>query len=438
MDSRPPSRVSTDGSLCRGQVRRQWDHVRVLIVALTGGIGAGKSTVAQDLRGFGAVVIDADESARWVVRPGSSGLAEVVEGFGPTVLDGRGELDRAALASTVFGDPTARKQLEAIIHPLVRAHMQDLTDQADERGARLVVHDIPLLVESRLDLDYPLVITVEADEDVRIRRLERRGLPAGQSQARMATQAAVGLRTSAADVVIDNNGDEAHLARVVHDLWAQRLSPFADDLAHHVGARLEGPALSEWHRGWADEAARALARIGHRLGPDVSLHHIGSTSVVGLAAKDVIDLQIGVSDDAAIQSALTALDPDLGYVRSEDELVPEKSYGPGVVSVQGFLRSADPGRRAHVHIRPLGSQAWRFNLLLRDYLRANDDDRLAYEDEKRRLVHQHPESTQDYADAKTAFMAALHPRMEVWAGESGWSADRITSDVTGGSLAGWG
>jgi dephospho-CoA kinase len=414
---------------CGGQVRRQWDHVRVLIVALTGGIGAGKSTVAQDLRGFGAVVIDADESARWVVRPGSSGLAEVVQVFGPTVLDGRGDLDRAALAQTVFSDATARMRLEAVIHPLVRAHMQELTERARERGARLVVHDIPLLVESRLDLDYPLVVTVEADEDVRIRRLERRGLPVGQSQARMATQAIAEFRMSTADVVIDNNGDEAHLARVVHDLWAERLGPFAENIAHHAGARMEGPVLSEWHRGWKDEASRALARIRHRLGPDVSLHHIGSTSVVGLAAKDVIDLQVGVSDDSAIPSALSALDPDLGYVRSEDELVPDESYGPGGLSVKGLLRSADPGRRAHVHIRPVGGQAWRFNLLLRDYLRANDEDRFVYEDEKRRLADLHPGSTQDYADAKTHFMATIHPRMEEWAELTGWKSEAVPSDA---------
>src|SRR5688572_113811 len=120
----------------------------MLMVGLTGGIGSGKSAVAARLAELGAVVIDADRLAREVVAPGTDGLAEVVAGFGPEVLDASGALDRAALGRRVFGDEAARRRLEAIIHPRVRSRTADLVAAAPPGS--VVVNDVPLLVEAGL------------------------------------------------------------------------------------------------------------------------------------------------------------------------------------------------------------------------------------------------------------------------------------------------
>jgi dephospho-CoA kinase len=186
------------------------------MVGLTGGIGAGKSAVASRLAAHGAVVIDADRLAREVVAPGTDGLAEVVDAFGSEVLGPDGALDRAALATRVFGDEEARRRLEKIIHPRVRARTAELVAAAPPDA--VVVNDVPLLVEAGLANAYEVVIVVLADERTRIGRLMAdRGMTRGEAEARIRAQATDDQRRAVADVVIVNDGTIDELDRTVDE-----------------------------------------------------------------------------------------------------------------------------------------------------------------------------------------------------------------------------
>jgi dephospho-CoA kinase len=192
----------------------------VLRVGLTGGIGAGKSEVSRRLAAQGAVVIDADAIAREVVEPGTDGLAEVVEAFGPEVLRPDGGLDRPRLGEVVFADPERRGRLNAIIHPRVAARMAELEREAGP-GA-IVVHDVPLIAEGGRADAYDLVVVVDAPARVQVERLVRsRGMTREQAKARMAAQASREQRLAIADIVIDNSGSLAELDRQAGDLWAE-------------------------------------------------------------------------------------------------------------------------------------------------------------------------------------------------------------------------
>lgn len=186
-------------------------------VALTGGIGSGKSEVARLLASYGAVVVDADVLAREVVEPGTPGFAEVVAEFGPEVLGPDGAIDRAALGRVVFADEGRLRALEAIVHPRVAQRSADLLAAAD--GA-VVVYEVPLLVEKGLQDAYDTVVVVDADDEVRLERLERRGLPRQDALARMAAQATREQRLAVADHVIDNSGDRAALTPQLRTLWS--------------------------------------------------------------------------------------------------------------------------------------------------------------------------------------------------------------------------
>ena len=191
----------------------------MLRIGLTGGIGSGKSTVAARLAELGAVVIDSDQLAREVVQVGSPGLARVVERFGAGVLAPDGSLDRPALGRLVFGDPAALADLNAIVHPLVRARSEALTAEAAAAGAVAVVHDIPLLVENNLAAGYDRVVVVEAPLELRLRRLAGRGLDSETAQARIAAQATDEQRRAVADIVLDNSGTVAQLRAQVDAAW---------------------------------------------------------------------------------------------------------------------------------------------------------------------------------------------------------------------------
>ena len=194
--------------------------MRTLHVGLTGGIGAGKSTVARLLAGHGAIVLDADLAARAVVEPGTDGLAEVAEAFGPEVLRADGSLDRTALASVVFADEERRKRLNAIVHPRVRAWMAERAAAAPDGS--VVVQDIPLLVEAGLAPLFEFVIVVDADDDTRIARLVRdRGMTEPEARARIAAQAPREQRNAAADLLIDNSGTAGELDEAVAQLWRE-------------------------------------------------------------------------------------------------------------------------------------------------------------------------------------------------------------------------
>lgn len=189
----------------------------VIRVGLTGGIASGKSVVAAALARRGAVVIDADVLAREVVELGTPGLAAVVERFGTDVLDGD-RLDRARLGAIVFADAAARRDLEAIIHPAVRARAAE-RERAAPADA-VVVHVIPLLVETGQQHDFDRIVVVDVDPETQVARLTARdGLSADAAQARLAAQASGGQRRAVADVVLDNRSDVASLDRQIEDLW---------------------------------------------------------------------------------------------------------------------------------------------------------------------------------------------------------------------------
>jgi dephospho-CoA kinase len=194
-------------------------------VALTGGIASGKSMVATELAARGAIVIDADVLARGVVEPGTSALAAIIDRFGADVLsDGR--LDRARLAEIVFADPLARRDLERIVHPAVRARAAELERAAG--AAAVVVHVIPLLVETGQQEDFDLVVTVDVDHETQIQRLmTRNGFTRAEAESRVAAQASREDRRIAADVVLDNTGSLTQLREQVDALWAELSSAVA-------------------------------------------------------------------------------------------------------------------------------------------------------------------------------------------------------------------
>jgi dephospho-CoA kinase len=188
-----------------------------LRVGLTGGIASGKSLVAAELAARGAVIIDADVLAREVVEPGTPGLAAIIDRFGTQVLaDGR--LDRARLADIVFADPVARRDLEQIVHPAVRARAAELEQAAGP--AAIVVHVIPLLVETGQQGLFDLVVTVDVDRETQVQRLmERNGFSRADAESRIAAQASSEDRRMAADVVLDNSGSVAQLKDQIDELW---------------------------------------------------------------------------------------------------------------------------------------------------------------------------------------------------------------------------
>lgn len=197
-------------------------------MGLTGGIGSGKSTVSARLADRGAVVIDADRLARDAVAVGSGGYRAVVERFGPGVLGPDGALDRSALAGVVFTDPSALADLNAIVHPPVRAAIAGRLAELAGSNA-VVVLEIPLLVESGGSYGESAVVVVDCAEDVALRRLvDGRGMDEADARRRMAAQVPRSQRLAAADMVIDNSGPVAALAPQVDDVWERLTRPSGD------------------------------------------------------------------------------------------------------------------------------------------------------------------------------------------------------------------
>ena len=194
-------------------------------VGLTGGIASGKSMVADELAARGAIIIDADVLAREVVEPGTPALAAIIDRFGAQVLRD-GQIDRARLAQIVFADPHARRDLERIVHPAVRARAAELERAAGD--AAVVVHVIPLLVETGQHEDFDVVVTVDADHETQIQRLmARNGFTRAQAESRIAAQASREDRRRAADVVVDNTGSLTQLREQIDALWAELSSAVA-------------------------------------------------------------------------------------------------------------------------------------------------------------------------------------------------------------------
>jgi len=188
----------------------------MLVVALTGGIGSGKSTVGQIFEDLGAVVTDSDQLARNVVERGTTGFDQIVAAFGDEVLK-NGDLDRAALAEVIFKDPVKRTQLEQITHPLIRRAFAEIVESAQNDS--IVINQIPLLVESKHDYKFDHVITVSATEEVRIQRLLMRGMNLTQIKQRIGAQSTDAQREAISDTVISNDKDHSELLVEVEKVW---------------------------------------------------------------------------------------------------------------------------------------------------------------------------------------------------------------------------
>ncbi|WP_158891206.1 dephospho-CoA kinase [Amycolatopsis anabasis] len=394
----------------------------MLRVGLTGGIGAGKSTVASRLAEHGAVLIDADRIAREVVEPGTEGLAEVVAAFGEDVLTPEGALDRAALAARAFADEESRRRLNAIVHPRVGARTAELMAQAAPDA--IVVHDLPLLVEGGLAPHYHLVVVVDAPVDVRVARLvEARGMAEADARARVAAQATEEQRRAAADVWLDNGGPEDVVLSAVDALWADRLVPFEANVRLRRPRAPRSALISPYDETWPAQAARAIARLRAVAGDKaLRIDHIGSTSVPGLPAKDIVDLQLTVAtlDDA---DALADAVSDAGFPRASGEWWDDPQEEGAPVWPKRFHFGGDPGRPVNLHVRSTETPAWRLALLFPEYLRAHPAARDSYAEVKWRLAREHAAdgSVDAYANEKQHWVNAIFDQAEEWATKTGWS-----------------
>ena len=188
----------------------------MLTIALTGGIGSGKTAVGEILANFGAIVIDSDQLARQVVERGTPGFDQIVAQFGDEILK-NGDLDRAALASLIFTDPKKRLALEQITHPLIRQEFAKIIKSLPEDA--IVVNQIPLLVESKHDYKFDYIVTVSTSEEIRVARLLKRGLTKDQITKRIQAQATDSEREVIADLIIKNEKSQEELFTQVEKLW---------------------------------------------------------------------------------------------------------------------------------------------------------------------------------------------------------------------------
>ena len=397
----------------------------MLRVGLTGGIGSGKSTVAHRLEELGAVVVDADAVAREIVQPGEPTLTAIAERFGDGLIRPDGSLDRAALAAIVFPDRAALADLDAITGPAITARVLALRSAVPV--GRVSVFDMPLLVERGLWRAEHLTIVVSAAVETRVLRLvTQRGLTEEDARHRIAAQASDEERREAADVWVDNEGSPESTSGQVDAVWAARLAPYDANLLAGTRTRRPetGSLVVDSDPDWAAEGRRLVAKLADALGDRAArVDHIGSTSVPGLFAKDVIDLQVGVrsltdADAAAFVADLLAS----GFVGCEGN-VRDTPHGehPASSWAKRFFGSMDPGRMAHLHVREVGSPGWEFALLFRDWMRAEPAAREAYAAEKRRILVD-ASTTSDYAESKEPWFDTAYAAAWQWARATGWRA----------------
>jgi len=288
----------------------------VLILGLTGGIGAGKSTASAELARLGAVIIDADHIAREVVEPGSPGLDMLAAEFGEDIVGADGALDRASLAERAFVSAECTAALNAITHPLIGERTAELFAQAADDA--IVVHDMPLLVEGGMAPGYHLVLVVDTPEDVRLHRLvELRGLPEDDARSRIERQASDEQRRAVADVLLDNAGAEDALREQVREAWDLRITQMAANLAHGRAVLPENEVIGPLPE-WRDEARRAAGRLRHALGGlEAEVEHVGPTAE-GIPAVDVVALEVRPAPEVDPASVVTRL-TQAGYVPDPDE-----------------------------------------------------------------------------------------------------------------------
>lgn len=398
----------------------------MLRIGLTGGIGAGKSTVSRRWAERGAMVVDGDLIAREVVAAGTSGLELLVAEFGTEVLQADGTLDRPALASRAFANNDARARLNAILHPLIGARTAELVAAAPADA--VVVQDIPLLVEGGMAPAFHLVVVVHTPEHERLRRLvDQRGMSESDARSRIAAQATDAQRRAAADVWLDNSGDPESLAHNADELWTQRLVPFENNVRLRVPMVLDAPVRLSADATWSAQAQRLIARLrlvcGERA---LRIDHVGCTAVPGLVAEDVLNLQITV---ASLDQADELVEPLAAYgfpSRPEvdrdtpHDLDLDLDLDPARWRKR-FHSGADPGRLVNIHVRVADSLGQRFALLLTDWLRAEPEVAAEYAQVTRTIAHS-AATAAAYASAKELWLDRAYPRALAWAERSGWSA----------------
>ncbi|MGF6886400.1 dephospho-CoA kinase [Nocardia sp. GAS34] len=391
----------------------------MLRIGLTGGMGAGKSTVARMLVERGAVLIDSDAIAREVVAPGTEGLAALAEAFGPGILAADGSLDRPALAAVAFSSDEARATLNSITHPLVGRRQAELIAAAPADA--IVVQDIPLLVENGLGPVMSLVLVVMADVETRVRRLgEFRGIAREDALARIAAQATDEQRRAAADVLLDNSGTPDELEPQVHRLWEERLVPFERNLRTRTRSPRREVRLVAPDPAWPAQAQRLIGRLAVACGAAARrIDHIGSTAVPGLPAKDVIDIQVTVADLAAADALREPLQ-DAGFPRAPYLADDPKPGTDPAMWAKRIHVNADPGRPANIHVRVDGWPGQVFALAFRDWLRAEPAAREEYLTIKRKAEISAAGASGEaaieaYLAVKTPWFDEVYPRVLAWA-----------------------
>jgi dephospho-CoA kinase len=384
----------------------------MLRIGLTGGIGAGKSTVSATFAECGGIIVDGDVIAREVVEPGTEGLAQLVDVFGEEILLPGGALNRAALAAKAFVDDQQRAKLNAVVHPLVARRRQDIIDAMHDDA--VVVEDIPLLVETGMAPLFPLVVVVTADEETRVTRVVKRGMDEADARARIKAQAPEKQRRAIADVLLDNSGSQAELVEKARDLWCNRVLP----LAHNIRTRQCAPRTYElvpYNPAWPDDARRIINRIEMACGASaLRVDHIGSTAVPGMDAKGVIDIQVTIASLDVADEINDAM-ANVGYPRIEHVTADYPHTDDPALWRKRIHCAADPGRPAYIHVRVDGWPGQQFALLFRDWLTANPGAREDYLAAKRRAL-----SAPGYAEAKEPWFARVYPDAWEWAKTTCW------------------
>jgi dephospho-CoA kinase len=384
----------------------------MLRIGLTGGIGAGKSTVSATFSDCGGIIVDGDVIAREVVEPGTPGLGQLVEAFGEDILLPDGALNRPALAAKAFVDDERRAKLNSIVHPLVGRRRMEIIESVPDDA--VVVEDIPLLVETGMAPMFPLVVVVTAAPETRVQRLIKRGMDEADARNRIAAQAPEEQRRAIADVLLDNSGSQDELVEAARDLWHHRVVPLADNIRTRRTVTYPW-TLVPYHPDWPAQAQRIVNRIQTACSPKVlRVDHIGSTAVPGLAAKDVIDIQVTVPSLDVADEIADAL-ANAGYPRKEQITNDMAHTDDQALWQKRFHGAADPGRPVNVHVRVDGWPGQQFALLFRDWLRADTDLQSEYVAVKRAA-----EAAQDYPEAKEAWFAQAYPRAWEWAESTGW------------------
>jgi dephospho-CoA kinase len=384
----------------------------MLRIGLTGGIGAGKSTVSATFDECGGIIVDGDVIAREVVEPGTDGLEALVDAFGEDILLPDGALNRPALAAKAFVDEEQRAKLNSIVHPLVGARRSEIIESVPDDV--VVVEDIPLLVETGMAPMFPLVVVVTAPEETRVERLIKRGMDEADARARIAAQASEDQRRAIADVLLDNSGSQHDLTQRARELWQQRVLPLADNIRHNR-AVASAWKLVPYDAEWAGQAQRIIKRIQMACGAQaLRLDHIGSTAVPGLQAKDVIDIQVTVASLEVADEIADAL-AAVGYPRIADVTADDPPTGDASSWRKRIHGAADPGRPANVHIRVDGWPNQQFALLFRDWLIANPDVQSEYVE-----VERAAQDAVDYPETKERWFADAYHRAWEWADATDW------------------